>query len=120
MIEFEPFRNKAEFASSVSALFAHHVPLAERNDVVQRMTDEYFRMFGEYPDPGQLSRLGSFILRETDGEKALRAEGFLSKWQIERRLKRETPLDHATATKCTEHKMYGKRTPKLTSDEVTK
>ena len=120
MIDFEPFKDRATFAASVSALFAIHAPTDDRMDVVQRMTDTYYRMFCEYPMPGQLSRLGSFILRETDGEKTLRAEGHLTQWQIKRRLDREVPMNADRTTLCTEHKLYGKHTPKTTSDEVMK
>lgn len=120
LIEYAPFFDKESFVSAVSALFSVHAPADERMDVVRRMTDAYFRMFGDYPMPGQLSRLGSYILRECDGKKTVRAKGHLTKWQIKRRLNRESPMDINKTTLCLEHKLYGKHMPKLTSDEVMK
>ena len=109
MIEYKPFHDRTSFAASVSALFGEHAPVDERMEVVRRITDDYYAMLGEFPQPGQLSRLGSFILRESDGNRAKHAKGHLTRWQIEYREKRELPLDPARYSKSTEHKLYGTR-----------
>ena len=119
MIDYTPFHDKATFAEAVSCLFDVVAPAADRIDVVRRMTDEYLAIMGEPPDPMQLSRLGTFILRDTPEEKTQRELAILSRRQMEYRLSRELPLDPARATLSLDHKLYGRRVQVPASERIS-
>jgi hypothetical protein len=108
-IEYTPFHDKPSFIDAVSSLFEIEAPAADRIDAVQRITDEYFVIMGETPDPIQLSRLGTYILRDTPDEKAQREKNVLSRRQLDYRKSKEIYFDHAQGTLCLEHKLYGHR-----------
>jgi hypothetical protein len=119
MIEYPSFHDKPTFAEAVSGLFEVVAPAADRIEVVQRMTDTYFALMGEPPDPMQLSRLGTYLLRDTPEEKEQRERAILSRRQIDYRLSREFPLDPARATRSLDHKLYGRRVQVPASERMT-
>lgn len=67
-------------------------PVEERNKIVELITEEYFRLFVEFPRQDVLSKLGDFILLDylKNRSKSKYEENvFHSNKQIKRRLDRE-------------------------------
>ena len=112
-VAYKPFADKPTFIESVSSLFEVPTEQADRVDAVQRITDEYFARMGEWPDGIQLSRLGTYLLRDTPEEKAMRETVVLSRRQLEYRTEKEVPLDPARASICIEYRLKGRRKKKM-------
>ncbi|MBC9786778.1 hypothetical protein H1S01_20645, partial [Heliobacterium chlorum] len=94
---FQPETNfKKVFEDEVTQLKKQNIPLEWRNHAVEQLTDAYIEQTRQIPDGVQLHRLANYILqddlRDQCPDKITRTDfPFLSRGQIQVRMKRETP-----------------------------
>lgn len=101
LLSFDEYREELDCLvnSLLSIPFEYIPPVQERNEIVEMITEEFYRMFGEFPRQDVLSKLGDFILLDyikSRSKSKFDDNVFHTQKQTKRRMARESMTEADT------------------------